>query len=279
MARGRRSRKRATHAARRTQSLPPAAVAAFVKNAWVQLALSGIAVIGLVVTVVAAWPRPLPVVVPEPVADPEIAVCEDLDLDRSQYPSLPDSVAGLEELRAIAAARVAQASPGSDLHAVLVDRLEVIDVAIAVGTADVLDAERNVAVYVALLDTEARISEACRARGVELFGSSGPETADGSISHEDALVYCSSMLELLRHAAVADTDDDHLWALTRVVTNRMFDGLPPEVYGATSGIITMLVLAAIAGEGYPEAEADASLVAGYCTDLGSPGWPEPRLDR
>ena len=207
--------------------------------------------------------------------DAEVSICREINATMQQLRGAqPDDGVPFAELRRALTGYGARTTPGSGLSAGIEEWIEALDHAQALASAPFSRKGDLSATFLALMSASEVAAEACDGLGVRFTGFRAYEGADGSISDRDAHAFCEAELALLQYAARAELNDEHLWNLVVVANNRAFKGLPIEIYSSHISIITMLIVA-LEGEGYPEAELGARAIAEYCRQMGAgEGWPD-----
>ncbi len=215
------------------------------------------------------------VVVREPNVSPAAAVCDDVNatLFRHSGPASLATESDLRGLRDDVADALAASEAGSNLRQSLTRWLDAIDASTALMSAPNPNDGSALAALLEQLDATAQIDEDCAAEGVTLAGANAMRTADGSISADDAHLYCQAARDVLREAADAPANDPHLWDLVGVMSQRSLKGLPMEVYSANVTLLTMFTLALTEQRGYAPAEQGAHVIAAFCTSRGEADWP------
>lgn len=209
--------------------------------------------------------------------DPNIAVCRVLDnvyqQRRSPAGSSSDESEDLGALRAEFVNGRNLATEASSLRIALDRQVESIDIALSYQSDGNPGTSASSLAFLSMMSSYGEVADACSQLGVRFEGRNANLTADGSISHDDALRFCSAAHEYLTSLPDSTPNDKHLQDSTVVMTNYMDRGLPPEVYlGAVQ--LLMVRLAAFEGEGYPEGEDGMHTVGNYCLGVGATEWAE-----
>jgi hypothetical protein len=196
-----------------------------------------------------------------------LAVCRSLDLTfQEDYAAEVFSADEYYGQRLSTLEQLGNAERGSDLEAALRGRVDSLDRAIEYSTRSIHQPGEGLERWFDLVDATAAVADACKAEGFELQGFDAFSSADGSISHDDAVAFCSAAWNYLTALADDDTDQAHLTSSVRLLTRSMQKGLPPDIYYAAANLVAIQV-AAIGGEAWPDGEAAMLQVQTYCQSL------------
>ncbi len=204
-------------------------------------------------------------------ADPDVKVCNSIDADRIGLIALDPSKDDLKIDRASTYKRWQEASRGSELASALMRNIAALDAMQAWTSGNRVAGVQVLDVFNGVMKAGDLVAVACGKLGVRFHGFNVQETADGSISHSDAVQYCKSVHAFLDEAAIASTNDVHLLDLMKIMIDRSEYGLPSKIYVATAELESMVVLA-MANQGDPSAEQAMGSIRSYCTNLDPAAW-------
>lgn len=235
------------------------------KNPTITALVAISAIVGVVLAIVLAVIDHIP-------PDPNVTVCESIEEFelKSVGSAADDERYGTDEQRAFAAEQLARSSDRSGLQDALEQKVAVYDELALLSTSNLSSAEQTATWFDRMAEAQQAVLLACASLGVEFVGLDIAVSADGSISHDDAVLFCEGALTYLQALATSTVDDPRVLQAAIVLTNRADTGLPVEVYSATRELLAAYA-AALQGSGYP-GDAPSQTVGSFCASQGAPGW-------